>query len=125
MNITEAPTIENMKTFMVFSGLASEDNFMFDGNFEQFTDTFFSDVSWEAITHWAEKEGYTLAIEGSEVYKEILSILENEDLRLVGDEFYNADGTTTEHGLFDINYRDTVEEYVGYADDIHDETAYE
>ena len=101
MNITEVPNWENMKSFMVFEGIPSEDTFLFDGNFEHFADTFFANPEWEAVEAWADENEYMLVIEGTPTYVEMSNLFANEDLSIVDDEFYDADGSIHPDGMFD------------------------
>lgn len=121
MNITEVPSFENLKNFMVFDGEPSLDTFMFDGNCEHFSDCFFSVPDWEVIQTWAQEQGYALVVEGSATYTEMTARFADEDLHLVGDEFYDAQGRPAEGGLFDAGgHLVDVESYFDYADELHD-----
>lgn len=120
MNIIEVPNWKNMKSFMVFDSAPSVESFLFDGDFGHFADCFFSNPEWEAIETWAAEQEYTLAIEGTEIYKEISDLIENEDLPILEDEFFDADGALNPNGVFDVGGHADMERYLERADYIRD-----
>lgn len=75
-SITQAPSFENGKSFMVFDGEPCPENMLFDGTCEMFADCFFSNAEWEVITSWAAREGYQLVTQNSPEYKEIQEMYE-------------------------------------------------
>lgn len=118
MNIA-VPSFENMKSFMVFDGTPSEDSFIFNGDFDHFSESFFTNPEWEAIEAWAADQGYTLAIEGSDVYVEMAKFFEEQDFDT--SDGYDEDGELIPHGMFDEGgHLVDVEAYFEAADEIRD-----
>ncbi len=118
MTITEVPTLDNLKSFMVFDGTPSVDTYMFDGNCHHFADCFFSNPTWEAITDWAKDQGYTLVIAGTPLYEEMDALYKEAN---ADEDFYDADGNIDDMGIFDAGgHVADVERYLDYADSIRD-----
>lgn len=117
MNITEAPSFQNLKNFIVYEGTLSSDSILFEGDFEQFADSVFSNPTWDSIKAWAYDNDYHVCIEGSIEFQHLHTMLAHGDANI---DRYDADGGLSEAGIYDAGGHADMERYMEYADDLND-----
>lgn len=80
------PSEDNDKMFMVFSGEATPENFLFEGVLWEFKDSFFEARSWEEVESWAKEQGHILLLEGTDEYDAAGDLLDLAEVDAPQDE---------------------------------------
>jgi hypothetical protein len=93
------PSDDNDKMFMVFSGEATPDKFLFEGTFWEFKNCFFEAYGWADVETWAKDEGNLLLLEGTDEYNAASEMLDLAEVEEVQDE---AIGGKTKFGAIGL-----------------------
>ena len=114
--ITDTPSPDNNRCFMIYDGAPTYDSFLFDGNYAQFADCFFSIKDWDAIVQWAKDQEYVLVMDGTLLYADLAAMLNEAD---------DADPENyPEDGLYDAGGHPIEERWADYADVLNDRFKY-
>lgn len=74
--MSEDPTFENQKEFLVFTKVVGLESFVFEGTLSEFSEQMVAVKSWEEVVAWAASEGKILLVEDTEEYDEAVEFLE-------------------------------------------------